>query len=124
MRPNQVTFVVEINWDWDHSNTEFGTIVVEDCDQEEIGAFRNIAVPAVSTIGEMTRAFAIQHIRDVADALDGSIEGKRKLVRLYELTDCGKKEAHGNLHLRWTLEPICEFDEQDNPIPLKTGAPS
>jgi hypothetical protein len=112
-------YVVEYSWEWDKNNTEYATITIEVPDES-----------LESRIKRCTRNNVRQLLYDiykVAEALDHSIMGKGRLVRLYRVEwEDGHKLPHkavsvntGITNLALRLIPVCDFDEQGYPVPCK-----
>lgn len=109
-------YLLEINWAWDNSNTEFATITYEKYEEDEFSLENLLILP------EAVKAEFSEKLKTLAHALDRSIMGTAKMVRLYKLRRSTSvyKCQNGFYVIESTLlKPICEFDENDNPIPLK-----
>lgn len=115
----KAVYVLETCWLWDNANTEYGTITVEEPDE----GFEDLLNPALP---RERKDVLLQEIRKLAEGLDRSIQGKNALVRLYrvEWKDGHKwprviaEKKTGRITLKVRMIPICDFDENGNPIPV------
>lgn len=117
----KAVYVLETKWCWDNSNTEYGTLVVE---EPEVG-FEELLYPKLS---DERKNVLLEGIRRLAKGLDRSIMGENTLVRLYRVEWENKhkwpkvivEEKTGHVTLSMRMVPICDFDKSGNPIPVRS----
>lgn len=128
MKPAYPTYLLEVQWVWDHHNTEIATLTIEGLEgqrcQDEYEKLIDPAYPAGQK-EEMLR-----QLKEVAAALNNGVYGSCDLVRLYRIVEHDRmfllpssqkqKELRSDstVEMKFTLRPICAFDEMGEPVPL------
>ena len=126
MKPAYAMYVLEVQWVWDHHNTEIATLTVEGCE----GSRWQLEFEALGdpNVGLVMKFVLLEDLKRLAKTLNRGVEAAR-MVRLYRVTD------HEGITLRspsstdlaggataeisMKLAPICDFDELGNPVPLQ-----
>lgn len=117
----RAVYVLETRWTWDNINVEYGTITVEEPDD----GFELLLDPKC---GVGKKEVLLDQLRKVADGLDRSIMGKGAMVALYRISGpdnykwVQKKNARGKITLVMHLTPVCGFDQDGNPVPIKKSS--
>ena len=119
----KAVYVLEVEWVWDNFNTEYATLTVEEPEE----GFDFLGDPKRPL---EDKKLIIKELRAIADNLNRSPMGEAKLVKLYRVYGCGYKWIHsidtkdGGAVLFIPMTPICKFDENDNPLPIKENEDS
>lgn len=122
---SQVDYVLECGWAWDNGHTEFFTISVEECDRDYLCFDRLLD----ATLPQKQKREAMEVLlRMFRGIYTGA--GSPHMNRLYEITSqefygyspgSGLKGTvtSGMVDMHMVLKPICEFDDNNNPIPCE-----
>ena len=117
------TYVLQTEWVWDHVNPELATVTNEG--REGYRYEPDMEVLMDPSCPEETRRAILFQLRRVADVQNKSAMGGRaRLVRLYRIVAVSQTPAWATgrvgdpVDLKLTLQPICDFDKDDNPVPL------
>ncbi|MDD5749466.1 MAG: hypothetical protein PHO91_01605 [Patescibacteria group bacterium] len=114
-------YVLESYWCYDKANYDFATISLE-WGGEPTWFFEDLLKEDIS---EDARGFLLRTLRRIYEAQIPD-HGRRRMMRLYRVSyrNClGNFEGSLGRPLRdlhFSLEPVCEFDEQGEPLPVGT----
>lgn len=120
----KAVYVLQVNWVWDNSNTEYATITVEEPD----AGFEELLDPAVS---ETRKQMLLSCLQKVVEGIGRSIVSKDTMGRLYRIQEKdGRKwvtrkvedEKAGVVRLSMRLVPVCDFDDNGQPVPVGEGS--
>ncbi len=127
MKPAYAMYLLQVEWTWDHSNTEFATITVEGregCRYEP--EFERLLDP---DFPQVRKSGMIEELNAVAQAVARGTPGSCRVVRLYRIEDAvgilnggqpnGAFAAGSLAVMQMTLRPVCEFDSEGAPIAPK-----
>ena len=117
MKLPYAVYLLQVQWVWDHFNTEYATLTVEGQEgQRYESGFEILVDPKASRVDKEQK---LSELREVAEALDRwGGDPAAKLVRLYRVVDQeGMYNPVGAAHeIRMKLETVCEFDAEGNPV--------
>ena len=119
MRPLYDIYLLEVEWTWDHCNTELATLTVEGrAEARYEQGFDILGDPAASAVDKKIK---VDELKEIAHALRRqNPHDDARLVRLYRVTDYVRPNRE-RLELHMQLEPICEFDSEGNPFVLNAA---
>ena len=125
MHPRYASYLLESEWSWDHTNTEFASIVIEGVDGErwepELETMLSPNCPLEQKKAMLHRLLSLAGLQNSCQMSD-----KPRLVRLWRLKDLtgniprGYRPNHCEMGKRYNLnmelELVCEFDNDNNPV--------
>lgn len=124
-------YVLEIRWAWDSSHVEFATIGLERW--QSYIPFEDILNPSAP---EEAKAFLLEMLKNVYEAQTSGKKNVSKMVRLYRVLDVnyfgylpgfgleGTLDNRDAIDVHFILKPICEFDDNCEPIPCRKAESS
>ncbi len=122
MKPAYKTYILASYWSWDNFHEELATITFEDfnLDGKPVHSIEEI----LREPDDSQRKTYSRILRRIANAQNGNVMDHIRLVRLYLVVDIESSCSVSSREMKFKLQPICNFDEDDNMIPINTGAPN
>lgn len=116
----KAVYVLETHWAWDNSNVEYATITVEEPDLG-FEIFMDPECPPEKKL------LPLHQLKEIAAAQNGNSMEGNTMVALYRIdwSDEFKwvkretREKTGIVELKIRMKPICGFDRDGNPVPIK-----
>lgn len=117
----QIDYVLECSWAYDHGHEEFTTISVEECDREWL-CFDRLLDPTLPT---KQKDDALKYLKRIYEQIPS--HGSHRMNRLYKITSqrfhgyspgwgLRGTVTKGMVDMHMVLKPICEFDDNNNPV--------
>src|SRR3989344_7271589 len=110
-------YLIKIHWAWDHSNTEFSTLVIEGTDEDvamqEEAFVRNPEAAAPQAKTYLSDALSLERLKEFLPVHGYGMIGDSNLVALYRVD--GEPQVRDG-KLTFVLTKLMSFNDNSKPI--------